>query len=91
MLFPITFIASTFVPAETLPGVLRTFAEWNPVTTLAGVAADPVRQPAPAPRRARLRGRCSTRSLYTLLIWIVAIIAVCAPLAVSRFQRSITD
>jgi hypothetical protein len=34
--FPITFIASTFVPTATLPGVLRTFAEWNPVTALAG-------------------------------------------------------
>ena len=33
-LFPITFIASTFVPIETMPGPLRTIAEWNPVTTL---------------------------------------------------------
>lgn len=33
--FPITFVASTFVPTETMPGVLRTIAEWNPVTTLA--------------------------------------------------------
>ena len=32
-IFPITFIASTFVPVDTLPGVLRTFAEWNPVTS----------------------------------------------------------
>ena len=34
-MFPITFVASTFVPTETMPGVLKTFAEWNPVTTLA--------------------------------------------------------
>ena len=31
MIFPITFIANTFVPVETLPAVLRVFAEWNPV------------------------------------------------------------
>ncbi len=28
--------------------------------------------------------------LYTL-IWVVGIIVVCAPLAISRYQRSITD
>ena len=35
VLFPLTFMASTFVPTETMPGVLQTIAEWNPVTTLA--------------------------------------------------------
>ena len=34
VLFPVTFIASTFVPVGTLPGVLRTIAEWNPVTAM---------------------------------------------------------
>src|SRR5215210_3795385 len=32
--FPITFLASTFVPTESMPGVVRTIAEWSPVTTL---------------------------------------------------------
>ena len=35
VLFPLTFMASTFVPADTMPGPLQTVAEWNPVTTLA--------------------------------------------------------
>ena len=35
VLFPITFLASTFVPTESMPGVVRTIANWNPVTTLA--------------------------------------------------------
>ena len=30
VLFPMTFIANTFVPSDNLPGVLRTVAEWNP-------------------------------------------------------------
>ena len=55
-----------------------------------GVAADPLRQPAPGGRRAATRGRCSTRS--STRCWSApAIVAVCAPIAVSRFQRSITD
>src|SRR5204862_5558291 len=35
-IFPLTFVASTFVPTSTLPSVLRTLAEWNPVTAVAG-------------------------------------------------------
>ncbi|NNJ47850.1 MAG: ABC transporter permease, partial [Acidimicrobiia bacterium] len=34
VIFPLTFIANTFVPSENLPGVLRPFAEWNPVSAL---------------------------------------------------------
>ena len=35
VIFPVTFIASTFVPTSTLPGVLKTVAEWNPTSSLA--------------------------------------------------------
>lgn len=88
-IFPLTFLASTFVPTSTLPEPLRTFAEWNPVTALAGSlrklfgnpgtavqpgASWPVEHPVP----------------YAL-ICALAIIAVCAPLAVSRFEKSIKD
>ena len=34
VLFPMTFIANTFVPSDNLPVGLRHFAEWNPVSTL---------------------------------------------------------
>ena len=62
VIFPITFIASTFVPIDTLPEPLRTIAEWNPVSSLAERAAHALRQPqrqraarrtvvAPAPDR----------------------------------------
>jgi ABC transporter DrrB family efflux protein len=89
VIFPITFIASTFVPAETLPGVLRTFAEWNPVTTL----AESLRILFGNPHQAAGAGDPWSMHhpvLYTLLVCAV-LIAVCAPIAVSRFQKSITD
>jgi ABC transporter DrrB family efflux protein len=86
-IFPLTFVASTFVPTETLPGVLRTFAEWNPVTSLAGALRDLFGNPGgvPAPDAA---WPLEHAVLYTVL-WIVAIIAVCAPLALRAYQRSI--
>ena len=34
VLFPLTFVASTFVPTDSMPPVLQTVAQWNPVTTL---------------------------------------------------------
>ncbi|MDJ0347710.1 ABC transporter permease [Cryobacterium sp. PH29-G1] len=34
VLFPLTFVSNAFVPIETLPTVLRVFAEWNPVSSL---------------------------------------------------------
>jgi ABC-2 type transport system permease protein len=40
VIFPITFIANTFVPAESLPTVLRTFANWNPVSSVTQAARE---------------------------------------------------
>jgi ABC-type multidrug transport system permease subunit len=49
-MFPITFIASTFVPTESMPGVLRTIAEWNPVTTLSNAVRIQFGNPSAAPK-----------------------------------------
>jgi len=86
-LFPITFVASTFVPTETMPGVLRTVAEWNPVTTL----ADAVRVQFGNPNTPTAPGDpwSIAHPMAYSIIWIVGIVAVCAPLAVRAYQRSI--
>jgi ABC-type multidrug transport system permease subunit len=34
VIFPLTFVANTFVPVENLPTPLRVFAEWNPVSAV---------------------------------------------------------
>jgi ABC-type multidrug transport system permease subunit len=86
-IFPLTFVASTFVPTDTLPDVLRVIAEWNPVTALAGGLRDLFGNPGgvPAPGAS---WPLQHAVLYTLM-WVVAITAVCAPLAVRAYQRSI--
>jgi ABC transporter DrrB family efflux protein len=88
-IFPITFIASTFVPASTLPGVLRTFAEWNPVSTL----AESLRQLFDNPHQVATSSdpwSLQHPIAYTLICCAV-IVAVCAPVAITRFRRSISD
>ena len=89
VLFPITFIASTFVPLITMPEPLRTIAQWNPTSSL----ADALRE---------LFGNPNTPAVpsdpwpmqhpvaYTW-IWIVLLVVVIAPLAVRIYRNSITD
>jgi ABC transporter DrrB family efflux protein len=86
-IFPITFIASTFVPTSTLPGVLKTFAEWNPTSSLANSLRHQFGNPGGAiPHDAIFP--LAHPVAYTLL-WAALIVAVCAPLSVALYQRSI--
>jgi ABC transporter DrrB family efflux protein len=87
VIFPVTFIASTFVPTSTLPGVLKTIAEWNPTSSLANALRHLFENPggvAPPDAVWPLAHPVA----YTLL-WAVGIVVVCAPLAVMQYQRSI--
>ncbi len=86
VIFPVTFVANTFVPSENLPGVLRTFAEWNPVSSVtqaARVAFGNVPESAPVPDVWALRHPVA----YTL-IWVGVLMAVFVPLSVRQFQRA---
>ncbi len=86
VIFPLTFIANTFVPAESLPGPLRIFAEWNPVSAVTQGARElfgNIPPGTPEPTAWSLQNAVP----YTL-IWVVIIIAIFAPLAVHRYKRS---
>ena len=89
VLFPITFMASTFVPTETMPGALRTIAEWNPVTALSNAVRLQFGNPV-APAHPSDPWSIAHPVAYSI-IWIVAIVAVCAPLAVRAYRRSVRD
>lgn len=89
-IFPLTFVASTFVPTASLPGVLRTIAEWNPITGVAGGLRELFENPGGQPVTAADPWPLHHPVAYTL-IWAVLITLVCAPLAVRAYQRSITD
>jgi len=84
-IFPLTFLASTFVPTAQMPGVVRTIAEWNPVTTL----SDSLRELFGNPNTPVQPGdpwSIAHPVAYTC-IWIVVIVAVCAPLAIRAYNR----
>jgi ABC transporter DrrB family efflux protein len=86
-LFPITFIATTFVPVESLATPLKQIAEWNPVSSLSNALRDLFGNPggtAPPDAPWSLQHPI----LYTVL-WAVGIVVVCAPLAIRAYRRSI--
>jgi ABC transporter DrrB family efflux protein len=75
LIFPLTFASSVFVPAETMPDGLRQFAEANPFTTISD-----------AVRSLWLNTPAGT-DVWMSFVWCFALIAVFAPLAVSRYRR----
>jgi ABC-type multidrug transport system permease subunit len=86
VLFPMTFIANTFVPSDSLPGFLRTIAEWNPVSAITQATRSlfgniPAGTPDPTSWPMR-------HSVVYTLIWTGALIGAFAPLATRLYQRS---
>lgn len=86
VIFPLTFVANTFVPLENLPTAFKVFAEWNPVSSVTQASRDlfgngsgvtavsdawPIQHPV----------------LYTLL-WTAAVLAVFVPLATRMYARA---
>ena len=88
VIFPLTFIANTFVPVENLPDPLRVFAEWNPVSAVTQAARElfgNIPPGTPEPTVWPLQNPV----IYTL-IWVVIFIAVFAPLSVHRYKKART-
>ncbi len=83
-LFPVTFIASTFVPLSSMPGALQGIATWNPVTTLSDALRELFGNPN-TPVGPNAAWPLAHPVAYTW-IWIIALITVCAPLAVRAYQ-----
>ena len=88
VIFPLTFVANTFVPLGTLPGPVRVFAEWNPVSAVTQASRDLFGNVDPSPN-AYVSTAWSLQhpQLYTL-IWAVVIVAVFAPLASAQYRRA---
>jgi len=79
LLFPLTFIANTFVLCDNLPGVPKTIADRNPVSTLAPeVHIRFGNLPAGTPEPASWR---SQNAMLNSLGWAILFIINFAPIA----------
>lgn len=86
--FPLTFIANTFVGTTNLPGPLKVVAEWNPVSAVTQAARELFGNTNPAvapPTALPLRW-----PVVTSLLWVVVLLVVFVPLAVSRYKKAVS-
>ncbi|MGC5342786.1 ABC transporter permease [Streptomyces sp. DT24] len=75
VLMPLQFGSSIFAPPTTMPGWLKTFTDYNPLSNLADAA------------RGLMLGGPVAHSVWLTLAWAVGITAVTAPLAVGKFRK----
>ncbi len=76
-LFPLVFASSVFVPTETMPDWLAAFAEIQPITIVTN-----------AIRGLMLTGDTGDY-VWQAVLWIIALLAVFAPLGVRMYKRAI--
>jgi ABC-type multidrug transport system permease subunit len=85
-IFPMTFIANTFVQLDTLPGPLKAFAEWNPVSAVAQTAREAFGNTGGyVPTAWSLENPI----IYTL-IWVGIILAIFVPLSTREYNKATT-
>lgn len=72
--FVLAFFSSTYVPVDTMPGWLQTFAAHQPVTPMVNAV------------RNLLVG--TTSDLGLALAWSIGVVAVFAPIATMRYRRA---
>lgn len=85
ILFPLTFLSNAFVPAGDLPGPLRVFAEWNPVSALVQAGRELFGNVPPG----AVTGDAwpVQNPILAVLLGIVVMLGVFVPLTVRKFQR----
>jgi ABC transporter DrrB family efflux protein len=86
-LFPVSFVASVFVSAQTLPGPLRLFAEWNPISAAADATRALFGNPLQPPGIAASTAWPAQHAMLYAVLASAAIIAVFLPLCLARYRR----
>jgi ABC-2 type transport system permease protein len=85
--FPLTFLANTFVPLDGLPSVLRSFAQYNPISAVAAACRTLFGNPVALPAHPSWPLEHPVLSAFC---WCVAIIAVAGPLMIMRYGQRTT-
>ena len=76
VIFPLTFVASTFVPVSGLPDGLRQAAEWNPFSAMAAAVRQLFGNPTATPHGAPWP---LLHPVLAAVIWSVALLVIAAP------------
>jgi ABC-2 type transport system permease protein/oleandomycin transport system permease protein len=74
-IFPLTFASSAFVPVDSMPSWLQSFADVNPITVMVNAI------------RALWLGAPAGNSITGAVAWTLGFIVVFAPIAILRYRR----
>jgi ABC transporter DrrB family efflux protein len=77
LIFPLTFVSSAFVPVDSMPAALQTFAEVNPFTTVVDAM------------RALFLGAPAGNDVWGAALWSIGIAAVFGFLSVAKYKRAV--
>jgi ABC-2 type transport system permease protein len=88
ILFPLAFVSNALVPTQHMPALLRTIADWNPVSTVTAAARNLLGNPNPS---AHIQVWPMEHPVLASLIWSVALIAVFAPVAARIYRTRTAD
>jgi ABC transporter DrrB family efflux protein len=83
-IFPMTFLANTFVPTQGMPGWLRVIADWSPVSPTVAASRQLLGSPALTAQHAWPLQHPVVASLG----WSLLILAVFVPLAIRRYRTA---
>jgi ABC-type multidrug transport system permease subunit len=78
VIFPLTFASSAFVPPESMPSWLESFAEANPFSTVVDAT------------RALFVDAPAGNDVWGAVAWSVGLIAVFATLSVYQYRRAVS-
>jgi ABC-2 type transport system permease protein len=88
ILFPLAFVSNSLVPTLHMPLVLRTIADWNPVSAVTAAARHLFHNPNPS---AASNAWPMQHPVVASLIWSLVLLAIFAPLATLLYRRRTTD
>ncbi|MGW6727270.1 ABC transporter permease [Nocardia sp. NPDC055029] len=87
LVFPLTFVANTYIPVRELPTILRVVAEWNPVSALTQAIRvlfgniDPATAAPAWPMQ---------HPVAVTLLWAALMLAISVPMAIRLYARSLS-
>jgi ABC transporter DrrB family efflux protein len=87
-LFPLAFVSNSLVPTQHMPAVIRTIADWNPISAVTAAARQLFHNPNPS---ATIGAWPMQHPVLASVLWSIAILAVFAPLATELYRRRTTD
>lgn len=82
LVWPVGFLSTVFVSAETMPGWLGAIAEWNPVSATAAAARELFGNPT-----GTTSGWLAEHAVVAASVWPLVLTAVFLPLATAAYRR----